>query len=395
MAPGRLPLLGHLPALVRNPIGFLHSLTSGPEVTTIYIGTRPMYVANTLDLVYEMLVTRVEDYRRGIIFEKAEKVLGKGLTVLEGDVHKKQRKMIQPALTQRQIAGYTQAMVEVAEARASAWQPGVPLDANEELHDLGMELFSRALFRAEFAVAATERVKKATPAFMAGIIAHSLYPAQWMEKLPIGINRRFNVARPQMESAVNDVIARYRGADVTGAEDKSILAMLMAAVESDTGQRMDDGQLRDEVVNLVVAGAEAPGTTLAWFFHEVAQHPEIEKRMVAEIDEVLGTDSLTVENLMRLEYTTMMVKETLRLHTPTWLLTRRAGRDLELGGYRIPGTVRSRSASPRSIATANTTTIPRPSTRIDGATRAPSCRRAHTCHSGSANTDASASTSPC
>lgn len=336
VAPGRLPGIGHLPALLADPLGFMRSLLPIAEVVRIYLGSRSMYVINSLDLVHDVLVADVENYPRGVIFEKAERVLGQGLTVCEGEIHRRNRKLIQPVLLRPQVERYTTAMIEVASDIVGSWTAGQPVDVNSRMHALGMDMFSRALFRNQLAADAAARVKQATPSFMAGIVAQSLYPAEWFEKLPLPVNRRFSVARSQMESAVDEIIDVYRQDDAPQDDGHAILGMLMQMRDEQSGKGMNDAQLRDEIINLVVAGAEAPGTTLAWLFYELAQRPEIEQAMLKEIDAEIGEQPLTVANLKGLPFTRSIIKETLRLHTPTWLLTRRAARAAQLGGFQIP-----------------------------------------------------------
>lgn len=336
VVPGRLPGVGHLPFLMQDPMGFMRSLLPVGGVVRIYLGSRPMYVVNSLDLVFDVLVTDVENYKRGVIFEKAERVLGQGLTVSEGEVHLKHRKMIQPVLQKQQVDRYSTVMIDVAQEIVGSWTPSRSVDVNQRMHALGMDMFCRALFRNQLAADAASRVKQATPSFMAGIIAQSLYPADWFEKLPLGVNRRFNVARSQMESAVEEIVKVYRSSETPQDGAQAILSMLMGMRDEQSGQGMDDSQLRDEIINLVVAGAEAPGTTLAWLFYELAQRPDIEQEMRKEIANELGDRPLTVASLKGLSFTRAIIKETLRLHTPTWLLTRRAVKAAQLGGYYIP-----------------------------------------------------------
>jgi cytochrome P450 len=94
--------------------------------------------------------------------------------------------------------------------------------------------------------------------------------------------------------------------------------------------------LRDEVVNLVVAGAEAPGTSLAWLFHELSIHPDVEERVAAEVSGALQGRRLGIDDLANLPFTAAVVKETLRLHTPTWFLSRHTLDPTTLGGYHLP-----------------------------------------------------------
>ncbi len=333
VAPGRLPGIGHLAALLRDPLAFMKSLLPVAKVVRIYLGRRPMYVVNSHDLVRTMLVSKADSFTRGIIFEKAGKVLGRGLVTSEGELHKRQRRLIQPAFHQQQIEQYTTAMIDTAATKARSWVPGQAFDVSSQMHDLGLEVLCRALFRTELAADAARQVKRALPGFLAGAAVQTLYPAQWLEKLPIPVNRRFKAAAPALRKVVDEIVASYRDTDIVEGD---VLAMLMAAQDQETGHGMSDEQLRDEVINLLVAGAETVSTTLAWLFHEVAKHPDIEQRLVDELTTELGDAPLRFDDLARLKYTSAVAHEALRLHTPNWIMTRRAEHTLELGGFQIP-----------------------------------------------------------
>ncbi len=333
VAPGRLPGIGHLAALLRDRLAFMKSLPALANVVRIYLGRRPMYVLNSHELVRTIMVSEAGKCRRGVIFEKAGKVLGKGLICAEGEAHRQQRRLLQPAFHQQPIGRYSTVMIEVAAAESRSWEPGQAFDVNSRMHDLGLEMQCRALFRTEFAAGAAARVKQATSGMMAGIAAQALYPAQWLEKLPLPVNRRFNAALPQMRKAVNEIIASYRKA---GIVEGDVLAMLMTAQDQETGHGMSDEQLRDEVINLMAAGSEAVPPTLSWVFHELALHPDVEQLLVEELIAELGEEPVSFEDLTHLKYTSAVLNEVLRLHPPTWILMRRAEHSLNLGEFQIP-----------------------------------------------------------
>nr|WP_307814965.1 cytochrome P450 [Streptomyces clavuligerus] len=336
VAPGRLPVLGHLVAMLRDPLGFMASLPAVAEVVTIYVGTRPVHVANSLDLVQSMLVTEADSFQRGLLFEKAEKVVGPGLTMVEGEAHRRQRKLVQPAFSPRRIEQYTQTMIEAAEAGVGSWRPGRRMDADRVMYDLGMDVFTRVLFRGALDGASADLVKQATSGIMAGMVAHSLYPAQWLEKVPIPLNRRFRRGDAQMTEVVDRIIHHYRQGGTADHDGAAILDALMAENERASGRPLDSVELRTEVIHLLVAGAEGPGASLAWLFHELSRHPDVERQLVEELDAVFGDGPLTVAGLAGLTFTRAVVKESLRVHAPTWLLTRRALKAVALGGHRIP-----------------------------------------------------------
>lgn len=188
---GRIPGLGHIPRLLRDPFGFLASLSHVGEVVTIFIGRRPVHVVTSQGLVREVLTTHSGAFRRGLIFEKASKIFGEGLIVSEGEKHRRHRRLLQPAFHRQQITRYTDAMRRVFTERASSWRADEPLGMYSETHDMALEVLGHTLFRADLAVYATEQLKQALPGIVPGITAQALYPAKWLERVPLPVNRRF------------------------------------------------------------------------------------------------------------------------------------------------------------------------------------------------------------
>jgi cytochrome P450 len=114
--------------------------------------------------------------------------------------------------------------------------------------------------------------------------------------------------------------------------------MLLRARDETTGEGMSDQQVHDEVVTILTAGSETTAVALAWLFHELGQHPEVEQRFHAEIDQVLAgrpAGDLSLDDIPKLEYTDRIISEVLRKY-PLLILMRRARTDLDLGGVRIP-----------------------------------------------------------
>jgi cytochrome P450 len=99
---------------------------------------------------------------------------------------------------------------------------------------------------------------------------------------------------------------------------------------------MSDQQLRDEVLTLLLAGHETTAAALTWTWYLLSQHPEVERRLHAELDTVLGGRLPTVEHLDALPYTRMVIQEALRLYPPAFGFMRFAVASDEIGGYAIP-----------------------------------------------------------
>jgi cytochrome P450 len=121
----------------------------------------------------------------------------------------------------------------------------------------------------------------------------------------------------------------------TGTDRGDLLSILVAARDEDTQHRLTDDEVYDQVMTLLIGGTETTGNTMAWAFHVLAEHPEVEARLHVELDGVLGGRAPTFDDLPRLDYTWRVLHETLRMYPPAWLLTRTTTKDTELAGQRL------------------------------------------------------------
>jgi cytochrome P450 len=157
----------------------------------------------------------------------------------------------------------------------------------------------------------------------------------WLYQLPTRGNRAFRQAVDTLDGIVRGIISQRRAAKAA-AESKDLLGMLMASCDADTGDTFDDAQLRDEVMTLLLAGHETTATALAWTFHLLEKHPEVEATLHAEVDAALGGRVPTLEDLPKLRYVGCVFEEAMRLYPPIWAIPRVPQEDDEVGGYRIP-----------------------------------------------------------
>ncbi|MBZ0291888.1 MAG: cytochrome P450, partial [Anaerolineae bacterium] len=151
--------------------------------------------------------------------------------------------------------------------------------------------------------------------------------------VPTPANRRRANAVAVIDSKVQSMINQRRA---TGEDKGDLLSMLLLSENEEDGTRMNDKQVRDEAMTLFLAGHETTANALSWALYLIAQHPEVEAKLIEEVDRVLGRRAATVSDLRQLTYTDMVIKEAMRLYPPAWIFTRMALEDFELGMYTIP-----------------------------------------------------------
>lgn len=331
VAPGRWPLLGHTPSLLRQRFSFTSSLRDYGDLVKIYLGPMPAYVATTPELVHEVLVTQANKFEQGILFDRFRPHLGNGVAMSNGAFHVRQRRLLQPAFHRERIARYASTMVDAASGAAAAWHADQVVEVYQAMQQLAVTVLGRTLFPTELGAAAIAEAQRSVPILVKQVMVRALSPG-FLSALPIPGNRAFDAAIARFRTAVTEVITAARA---DGGDHGDLLSMLLRAKDADTGESMSDQQVYDEVVTILTGGTDTVGLALGWLFHEVGRHPDVERRFHAEVDEVLRGGVPTVDDLPKLGYTRQIVNEVLRVY-PIWLLMRRTNADVELGGTHLP-----------------------------------------------------------
>jgi cytochrome P450 len=281
-------------------------------------------------LAHQVLVTDGALFRKGAMFDKFQPYLGNGVMLSNGAFHLRQRRMMQPAFHRDRIDGYARTMARAAAALTSSWTPGEVRVVEDDMQGLAVTVVGEALFSTELGQRAVAEIRRSIFVVIKQGMVRALSPS-FVERLPLPGNREFDRAIARMRAIVLEVIASRRA---DGEDHGDLLSKLLPA-QDDTGASMTDRQLYDEVLTLLTAGIETTALALAWAFHEIAEHPDVEERVVAEIDEVLGGRPVTFADVPKLTYTAAVVNEVLRMY-PVWILMRRSTAPVDLGGVELP-----------------------------------------------------------
>ncbi|WP_250285957.1 cytochrome P450, partial [Frankia sp. CiP1_Cm_nod2] len=333
VASGGLPVLGHALQLWRRPLRFLSALPAQGDLVQIGLGPRPAYLACHPEVVTQVLVDSRTFDKGGPLFDKARLLVGNGLVSSMREDHRVQRRMIQPAFHPARMPGYARLMREEIADVLGSWEDHRPIDISEAMHALTLRITARTLFATTVGGRPIiPEVAYCMPIIMRGVYKRMVAPIGWQEKLPTPGNRQFNQVRERMHTVIRETIEFQRRA---GTDHGDLLSILIAARDEETRHRLSDEEVYDQIMTLLIGGTETTGNTMAWAFHILAEHPEVEARLHAELDEVLGGRPPTFEDLPRLDYTWRVLHETLRMYPPAWLLTRTTSRDTELAGQRL------------------------------------------------------------
>ena len=326
-------ILGNLRQFVADPPQFLVEVgRQYGDMAHFRLAYLPAYLAIHPDSIREVLVTKASSFERGQLdYRILSRFLGDGLLTSEGDFHKRQRKLVQPAFHAKRIQAYADTMVEYAEKMLATWQSSQIRPIDDDMMRLTMFIVSKTLFDADVS----------EDAVVAGRAIHDLQKVTnndyhrtfpWPKWLPTADNRKRQKAVHNLDSIIQKIIAERRQTN----EDKGDLLSMLLLAQDEDGSPMTDKQLRDEVVTLFSAGHETTSNTLTWTWYLLSQHPQAEAKLHEELDRVLAGRSPELADLPHLTYTLMVIKEAMRLYPPAWLIGRMALEDVDIGDYRIP-----------------------------------------------------------
>jgi cytochrome P450 len=321
-----LPVLGHTLPIGRDVFGALERWAE--EVGDLYrldIPGRNTLVVNRPDEIERVLV-HGQYFIRPKGLRRAHALFGNGLFTSDGELWKKQRRMMQPAFHKERVAAYGGRMVDLTEQAVSTWVPGEVRDVHKDAMALSLRIATDALF-GDDEVPARE-VGESLEGIMQRFDGVKALLPSW---LPF-VMARYYEGIGRLDKVVDHVVARRREQDSERADLLSIL--LHAQDESGTG--MSDKQLRDEVLTLLVAGHETNANALAWTWHLLAQNPDAERKLLDEVDALVGPP--TAADLHRLPYTAAVMDESMRMYPPVWITEREVTQEWEIGGFRVePG----------------------------------------------------------
>ena len=289
-----------------------------------------LYVMRHPEHLYQVLVEQAASFDKGhTAFERMTTVLGGGLLTSDGDVWRRHRRMLQPAFRHSQLVLYAAAMSEESTKLAERWHDGARVDMAAEMMALTLAIVSRTLFSHDVTSDADD-VARAMSAFQDTIARPDLLPA-W---LPSPGRRRLADAVATLDRIIYGMIRERRRRPEDAPAD--LLGSLVSAVDDEGGGGLGETEIRDELVTLFLAGHETTALTLTWTFHLLSRHPEVEAKLHAELDEVLGGRAPAYEDLERLVYTEQVIAESLRLYPPAYMVARRAGKDAQIGEWPVP-----------------------------------------------------------
>jgi cytochrome P450 len=319
----------------RDPLTFLQDAArEHGDIVYFKMGPQEVYFLNHPDHVKDVLVTHHQNFIKGRALQRSKRLLGEGLLTSEGDFHRRQKRLAQPAFHKQRVAAYGRMMTDYASRVSLRWQDGQTLDIAHEMMSLTLSIVGKTLFDADVEAEA-EEIGEALTAVMELFNAMLLPFSELLEKLPLPQKRRFQKAKDRLDTTIYRLINERRH---SGEDHGDLLSMLLLAQDEEgDGGQMTDEQVRDEALTIFLAGHETTANALTWTWYLLSQNPSVEAKLHAELDAVLEEGRApTFEDVPKLRYTEMVLAESMRLYPPAWAIGRLALKNYEVGGYTVP-----------------------------------------------------------
>ena len=335
------PIFGVFREFRRDALSFLEQSwhNYGDHFVT-KLGPMPLHVVSDPLLAQEALTTRKHILRRSQRFEGGTPltyILGLSLITIDGESWLIKRRMMQPVFHRSNISAMGDKMQSAGEAMLERWSQlstDAAVELTKEMKLVTLDIINRTMFSYDVfrEVDRVGGVVDSALDFIAGRAGNPFaLPARWTI---IPSHKKFWAERAKLDDYLFRMIRERRAALARGEQKNDLLEMLIEAQDADTGQRMNDQQVRDEVSGIFGAGHETTAIALTWAWHALNKHPEVLAKIRLEVD-ALG-HAVQASDLPNLPYTLAVIEETMRLYPPVPMTIRVAFEWTELGGNPIP-----------------------------------------------------------
>lgn len=321
--PGGLPWVGHLPKMQRDFLGLLECARDEVgDVAMIQAGPRRIICIADPLAAQHVVVENPRNYSkqtRG--YDNLRKMLGNGLVTSEGSFWLRQRRISQPSFHREKIGAMSAVIARDADEMVATWaarlQRGEPFDFASEMMKLTMRIIGEMLFSLDVS-GASDTAGGAINEMVHQAVQRTVSLINFPLPVPTPMNVRFGKAKRTLDELIYGIIRERR----VGVAKPDVLSMLLETVDEETGERMNDEQLRDELLTLFAAGHETTSMLLSWTLHALLDNPHVEEKLRAELSHVQS-----IEQIVRAPYLDVVLKESLRLYPPVWMIARAAEND--------------------------------------------------------------------
>ncbi len=322
----------------KEPIrSLMHNRRAFGEMYSMYLGPLQVVVSTLAESAQHALKKNHKNYKRSPIVDMLKDQIGNGLLTADGAYWLQQRRLIQPAFHKKRLAELSLIMQQETQTHLSILdkkaESGEQFNFVDEMMHLTFKVVSKALFSTGLSNEMVDEVGNAVDQIQQYMVMKIRTPFLVPYHTLTGRVDEMNRARKVMDDIIYRIIAERRTEEPKG----DLLSMLIDSRYEDTGEGMSDEQIHDESIVMMSAGYETSSNALSWTFYVLDQHPEVLARILEEVKAVVPEDqAVGFEHLPKLEYTMRVIKESMRLYPPVWIIDRTSIDKDEMNGYEVP-----------------------------------------------------------
>ncbi|MEL6556564.1 MAG: cytochrome P450 [Bacteroidota bacterium] len=331
-------LMGHSKGMMGDMLSYLKDVQK--ECGDIAYLSAPveagrMIVLYDTEAIKHIFINNQKNYQKGEFTVKLKPLFGNGLLTSQGDFWKKQRRLIQPVFYKDNIFQMMTGIGQCVDDMVSEWdkkyKDGDEVNLTQEFNHLALRIVAKALFKTE--------IEKDLPdiADKLGYVLNRIMnrfknPIVYADWIPTPANKKEKEKTRELFKVIEKLIERKKSGEIPHQND--MLDMLLAIEDEETGEKMSETQVRDELITIMLAGHETTAHAMAYMMYNLSANQEVYQK----VDQYIDQHSLTgaPEEIREAEYVRQVVKETLRLCPPAFFYQRQAINDDTINGYHVP-----------------------------------------------------------
>jgi cytochrome P450 len=323
--------------MARNPVQVLSKYNElfGDTFRFYLGGLKEAIVTTNPAVIQHVLKTNAENYQKSEIqVKRMGHFLGKGLLTTHGEAWRTQRRLIQKGFDRKQLDALSSIMQDSLADSLQDFDRQVrvgPVDIYTHLMKMTFAMVARSLFGARLKGDDIALVSHTICTVQEFIVRQTIQPYLNPWFAASGELRKHEEMRVRADSILMAYIKQRRNQE----PGQDLLQTLMDARYSD-GEGMSDELVLSESMQLLVAGHETSSNALSWLLYLLSSRPDCLERVRQEFDSVLGDAPLSHGDVPKLEFTTQVIQEGLRLYPPFWMIDREAVADDRVGDLVIP-----------------------------------------------------------
>lgn len=320
----------------RDTLGFLtRTAETYGDLAYFRMAAFHFYLVNHPAYVHELLIkqaNKIEKWRRQTA--TWANAVGASTLTMEGEPWKRHRRILNPYFQASVVKRYRDIVITHTKRRLDQWQDGQVIEMMFEMMRTTMGIIADIIFSVRDLERDAADLNQALTTVFEVLTARTTAFQQLPAWLPTRDNLRIAAATRTIENFIMPLIRQRRA---EGKDYGDVLSDLIAARDEETGTQLSDREICNELKTLFGAGHETTALMLMWTLYLLAQNPDVEEKLHAEVRKVLGDRLPNAEDIKAMPYTEKVLLESMRLYPPAWsLMVREAKEDLVLGETIIP-----------------------------------------------------------